>query len=279
MYEFLADKGLRTTKSVWPLAGKEVPRIGGSTCEDPEYLRWTLNLQAQGFEIGYHLATYHTSSRDQTLRGLERFQELYGQFPRSMANHSGCDEGIYWGFDRLTGYRRLLYKQWMRLHGRGAHRGHRKGDPLFWGDICRDRIEYVRSFQFSDINTLAGCPMMPYHDPGRPFVNQWFASSEGAEINAFNRCVSEANQDRLEEEGGACIMYTHLASGFSEDGRVQARFAELMDRLSRKNGWFVPVNTLLDYIVEQRGPHDLLPAERRRLEHRWLAGKLKTGPS
>jgi hypothetical protein len=81
VYEFLADKGLRTTKSVWPLAGKEVPRIGGSTCEDPEYLRWTLNLQAQGFEIGYHLATYHTSSRDQTPSGARAISGVIRTVP------------------------------------------------------------------------------------------------------------------------------------------------------------------------------------------------------
>ena len=56
--------------------------------------------------------------------------------------------------------------------------------------------------------------MMPYHDPDRPYVNAWFAASEGADVTAFNRCLSEEHQDRLEAEGGACIMYTHFASGF-----------------------------------------------------------------
>ena len=48
-------------------------------------------------------------------------------------------------------------------------RGHVEGDPLFWGDLCRDRVRYVRNFTFADVNTLASCPLMPYHDPKRPW--------------------------------------------------------------------------------------------------------------
>jgi hypothetical protein len=279
VYALLTDLGYRTTKSVWPLKGTGKAWAGGSTCEDFEYLQWTLSLQAKGFEIGYHNATYHTSPRAQTLEGFERFKALYGHYPLSAANHTGCNEGIYWGPDRLTGAHRLAYRLFRRFGNEGPFRGHCEGDPLFWGDVCRDKLKYVRNFQFTDIDTLAACPHMPYHDPARPFVNYWFASSEGAEIKAFNRCLSEANQDRLESDGGACIMYTHLACGFYQDGRLDGRFATLMERLARKNGWFVPVATLLDYLLQVRGAHLLTAAERRRLERRWLVNKLRTGPT
>jgi hypothetical protein len=279
VYAFLADLGFHTTKSVWPLKGTGEPRAGGVTCEDPSYCEWTLGLERQGFEIGYHLATYHTSPREKTVKAIERFESLYGHAPRAAANHTGCREGMYWGVDRLTGLSRLVYRLPLQLRGPKPFRGHLEGDPLFWGDICRAKIEYFRNFQFANINTLAACPWMPYHDPARSFVNQWFAASEGAEVEAFNRCVSEANQDRLEAEGGACIMYTHLACGFYRDGRIDPRFAELMRRLAAKNGWFAPVSTLLDHIRAERGEHVLTPAQRRRLERSWLFGKLKTGPS
>ena len=94
---------------------------------------------------------------------------------------------------------------------------------------------------------------MPYHDPDRPYVNYWFAVSEGARIKAYNSMLSEENQDRLASEGGACIMYTHLACGFLENGEINKRFRTLMERLSKMNGWFVPVRTLLDHIVSVRG--------------------------
>ena len=101
-------------------------------------------------------------------------------------------------------------------------------------------------------------------------------SSDGHEIGAYNRCLSEAGQDRLEEEGGACIMYTHFANGFTDDGKLNPRFQQLTERLSRKDGWFVPVSTLLDHLLA-RGHHDITAAERRRLEWKWLAEKIVSG--
>ena len=55
---------------------------------------------------------------------------------------------------------------------------------------------------------------MPYHDLKKRYVNYWFTSSEGSNVRTFNECISEQNQDQLEEEGGACIMYTHFGCGF-----------------------------------------------------------------
>jgi hypothetical protein len=279
VYEMLGELGLRTTKSVWAIKGDGVPRVGGVTCEDPDYLAWTLGLQAGGFEIGSHGATYTTSPRDQVIRSMERFRELYGHDPRSLANHSGCAESVYWGDDRVSGVNRLAYNLMTRYSRSGMFRGHREGDPLFWGDVCQNRVQYVRNFTYREVDTLAACPMMPYHDPERPYVNRWFASSEGADVHRFNRCLSEANQDRLEAQAGACIMYTHFASGFFANGSMDSRFKKLMTRLARKNGWFVPVTTLLDFLATQRGDYVLTPAQRVNLERRWLLSKLRVGYS
>ncbi len=249
------------------------------TCEDAAYRAWTLGLQASGFEIGSHGATYVTSPRVQVIKAMDRFREIYGHDPLVLANHAGCAESIYWGTDRVGGAARLAYNAMTGFRRRDVFRGHLVGDPLFWGDVCKDRVRYVRNFTFTDVNTLAACPVMPYHDPERPFVNGWFASSEGADVAAFNRCLSEVNQDRLEADGGACIMYTHFASGFWTDGRLNPRFEELMTRLAARNGWFVPVTTLLDYLVEYRGLSVLSGAQRRRLEWRWLLSKARVGYS
>ena len=135
-------------------------------------------------------------------------------------------------------------------------------------------MTYVRNFVFTDINTLKVCPQMPYHDLSRAYVNQWFASSEGPDRRSFCRTIAEENQDRLESEGGACIMYTHFgAPDFLERGRLHAGFVKLMTRLAAKNGWFVPVSTLLDHIRRLRGEHVITPRERNCLERRWLLEK------
>ena len=157
---------------------------------------------------------------------------------------------------------------------RGISRGHIEGDKYFWGDICKEKIKYVRNFALPEINTLKAFPMMPYHDPERAYVNYWFASSEGPEIRSFNQRISEENQDRLEEEGGACIMYTHFGCGFYENGKLNSRFKSLIERLSQKNGWFVPVSTLLDYLLEVKSHHDITDRERKQLERKFLIKQL-----
>jgi hypothetical protein len=279
VYEFLGERGFRTTKAVWPLRGTERGSHAGATCEDPGYRAWAKELQRQGFEIALHNVTYHTSARAETIRGLERFAALFGDYPRTLANHTGCRESIYWGPSRLTGANRALYGI-LVAHKQRRFEGHLVNSPLFWGDICQQRIKYVRNFVFDNVNTLAACPGMPYHDRDRPYVNYWFAGAEGAEVGTFTATLSEANQDRLAAEGGACIIYTHLAAGFCDDsGRLHPRFRALMDRLSRLNGWFVPVSTLLDHLQEIRGPHEISDRERRRLERRWLWQKLRRGTS
>jgi hypothetical protein len=211
VYSLLTDYGFRTTKSVWPIRGNREPICGGATCEDQDYLEWVINLKNSGFEIGYHNATFHSSLRGETIRGINKFAELFGHYPQSMANHAGCQEAIYWGNYRLTGFNEFIYNVLTRYRNDKVFRGHIEGDKYFWGDICKEKVKYVRNFVFSDINTLKVCPIMPYHDPKRPYVNYWFASSEGPNVEAFNRCIAERNQDRLEEEGGGCFMYTHFA--------------------------------------------------------------------
>lgn len=275
VYSFLADIGLKTTKTVWPIRGAEIPKIGGATCEDPDYLEWVLSLQKQGFEIALHNATFHTSCRETTIRGIEQFQKLFGQYPKSMANHADCKEGIYWGNSRLTGINESLYNLLHRNKKKDIFQGHVEGSPLFWGDICKEKIKYVRNFVFKDINTLKECPLMPYYDSARPYVNHWFASSEGPEVNAFVSTIAEKNQDRLISEGGACIMYTHLANGFTENGKIHSRFKSLIERIGKMDGWFVPVSTLLDFLLEAKGRHEISRRERGRMERKWLLHKIK----
>ena len=128
---------------------------------------------------------------------------------------------------------------------------------------------------FGDINTLKLCPFMPYYDPARPYVRGWFASSEGPNVETFNRTVSESSQDRLAQEGGACIMYTHFARQFVIDGKIDPRFQALMNRFSRLNGWFVPTHTLLTFLQQGGKPYVITDAERSHLECRWLRHKFR----
>jgi hypothetical protein len=279
IYSLLSDLGLRTTKAVWPLGAIREPNSGGDTCADARYLEEALALQQRGFEIGYHNATLHSSTREETIRGLDAFKAYFGDDPKVMANHYN-EEAIYWGPARVTDkITHTIYNIVTLGRNKRRHFGHVPGHPSFWGDVCRQRIRYCRNFVFSDINTLRACPWMPYHDPKLQYVNAWYSSSEGSNISRFLQTLTEENQDRLESENGACIMYTHFGHGFVQANRVNQRFQELMDRLSRKNGWFVPVGTLLDFIAEKRQELNISPANRSSLEKRWLWEKLFRGTS
>jgi hypothetical protein len=271
VYALLAEHGILTTKSVWPLGGDV---RDGLACDDARYRTWALGLQEQGFEIALHNVSSRTSPRARTIAGLERFREIFGAYPSVHVNHHICGENIYWGPDRVSGVHRTIYEALNRRNGL-SFEGHVESSPLFWGDECRSKVKYVRNFVHGDINTRRYCPSMPYHDPRRPYVNYWFASTEGPDVATFCAKLSDANIDRLAAEGGACIMYTHFASGFASGGRLDPRFVRVVRRLSALNGWFVPVTTLLDHLRKQPGQHTLTDRERGRIERRWLAHKVR----
>lgn len=263
---------------MWVRAGDpDCGKLSGQTCDDPDYFQWLLDLQAKGFEIAFHNGTWSGLPREEIRTALEKFAKLFGHDPMTAANHSGVEESIYWGDARLTGWRVHLYNLLTRFYNRRKYRGHVEGDEFFWGDFCKQRIKYFRNFTFQTINTLKACPMMPYHDPMKPYVNHWFAASDGPDVRSFTNCIREESQDRLEEEGGACIMYTHFAKDFQQDGTLNPRFRQLMTRLADKNGWFVPVATLLDRLLAVYGTREITNSQRRRLERKWLCEKIFVG--
>ena len=276
-YQCLDELGFKTTKSVWVTKGNKPHESSGVTCDDKMYLNWLLELKNKGFDIGYHNTTYHSSHREEIKEGLKKFVKMFNQNPNVMANHSANRENIYWGPHRLSGSRRVIYNILTRYKRNGFYKGHDESSPYFWGDLCKEYITYVRNFVFSDINTLKCCPYMPYQDPEKPYVNYWFASSEGHNVNVFNKCLSNENQDRLEEEGGACIMYTHFADGFYQNGKLSEQFKIQMKRLSKKNGWFVPLSTLLEFLKKKNKTQIISNSQRRALEWKWLFDKLILG--
>jgi len=276
VYDFLAENQFRTTKTVWPLRALGQPITGGESLEDAEYREWVRSLQRAGFEIAIHGVSDETSTRDRAVQGLDRIREFLEADPEMHVNHVGQREGMYWGSARFDTPIRQLYELYLRVRRQDpSYFGHVQGSPYFWGDLCRERIRFVRGMVWPDITTLRADPLMPYHDPRRPFVSYWYSASHGSSEEGFCRLLSEANQDRLAEEGGACIVYTHLGS--STFHQLSAKFRSLVVRLARMRGWFVPASTLLNYIGEQRGWIDTGQHEfvYRRMQWRWLTQQFK----
>lgn len=277
VYDFLADLGFRTTKTVWMFGSTGGINIG-ETCEDEAYRSWILSLQNKGFEIALHNAAAATSDRSRSVRGLDEFRNLFGADTAIHCNHTGCLENLYWGDARMTGWRRAVYRA--LTHGRRTEisRGHIPGDPLFWGDECEQRVRYVRNFVFTGLNSLKLCPEMPYHDPGKPYVNYWFAGADAGNLRPFLRNFTRHNIDELVREGGLCIMYTHFGGAFAPGGRLNREFTDRMTYLAGKGGWYAPVSTVLDYLRQGASPAErvISPDGLKHLETQWLANRTES---
>lgn len=277
VYEFLSGMGLRVTKSVWPLAPTKRQTVGGTTLGDPDYLRWVLELQQAGHEIGYHNATDHPSVRGDTIRALDRFEELFGHPPKVGADHSANIEALYWGPLRLSGLRSSAYAAAQRIMrpNRPTFSGSDPRSDYFWGDVCRERVTYWRSFCFDEVDMLRVSPKLPYHDPRRSYVNFWFTSSDGSNVPRFVRHLTEEKLDRLEAGGGVCIMYVHFGSKFAVDGQVDPSFVDAIERVADRRIWVAPVGEVLDHLRAQMGDSSLTDRERWWLENRWVLDRLR----
>jgi hypothetical protein len=275
VYRLLAELGFRITKTVWSLPNVPGNPFPGCTLQDPAYCKFIRSLAEQGFEIGMHNVRNSHSERDVLEQGLREYYDKTGLVPNVQVNHHINHDNLYWGKSRFTtSTGRLCYGAIAKLTGNGVYGGHDESSRYFWGDICRERFTYVRSFAFDQINLDRVNPTLPYHNPAHPYVNYWFTSVFGNSVTSFCHAIREENQDLLEAEGGVCIMYTHFACGFVKDGRLNPRFVALMQRLAKKNGWFVPATTLLDHLRRSRSNNQILAAELQSMEMTWLRGRI-----
>lgn len=271
VYALLRELGMGATKTIWPVACPEGSALffAGHTLDDPGYEAFVRRLAADGFELAFHGATMESSTRDRVERALARYREVAGAWPRVHANHGHNRENLYWGPARVD----LPPVRWFYAltngHPRDWFQGHVEGSPFWWGDLCRDRIEYVRNLTFDDVNLLNVNPTLPYRDPRRPLARWWFSATDAADGAEFCAVVDEAAQDRLEAEGGVCILATHLGKGYAQDGRVHPRIEALLRRLAAKGGWFPGVAALLDWLRERHGDRTLPAGEWRRMQLAW----------
>lgn len=278
VYDRLAALGFRTTKTVWPLDCPEGSRnfFAADTLARADYLAWVQSLVREGFELALHGATMESSLRERTERGLARIEEAFGAVPRLYANHGFNRENVYWGPER---FRTPWLRSLIAGPGRATPRlfeGEDPASPYFWGDLCRDRIEYVRGFTFRELDLLRVDPRTPYRLRDTPFVRSWFSTADAPDARSFKRRVTPAALDRLERDGGICILSTHLGKGYAKDGRLDPEIDAVLTGLSKRKGWFVPVTRILDHLRARQRDADrpLSPAERTRLELRFLRGSL-----
>lgn len=271
VYDLLSDLNIHTTKSVWIMDPDSKPRIGGLTCSNKEYLGYMKELKSRGFEIGLHNVSSGSSKREGIIEGLEIFKKEFGQYPESYANHADNLENIYWGSKRLSGLRKMIYRF---LSSDRQFYGEEPNSEYYWTDLIKERIKYVRNFVFNEINIAKADPNTPYHDPDKPEVNQWFSSYNAENIEVFRQRFDKASVDKLVNEGGYTILYTHFCT-FAKNGKVDPYFKEMMEYLASKKGWFVPVTPLLNHIQSQKGKNNINTFSKAKLEWKWLFNQIQ----
>ncbi len=272
-YDGLIRYGLRTTKTAWVLDSPPDDPYRADSLQDSAYRQWTLELQAEGFEIAWHGARSGGTETAAHAQALESFREIFGAYPRTYANHAVNPESLYWGEERFDDP--IAREMFRRFSGRGRFFGSTPGTPYYWADLCAQRLRYVRGFNFDDPITTRKDPWMPYHDPRRPAAARWFSASDGSDVERFVRLLSSARVDELERSGGCCIVYAHVADGFVRDGSVDPRVIRVLEDLAGRNGWYAPVESVLGRIEAQRGEYTITRAQHRRLEWRWAAYQVR----
>ena len=140
----------------------------------------------------------------------------------------------------------------------------------------KQHIRYIRGLTFGDIDLRRRDPLVSYRMPGtEPWSNLWFSGCDGHTVREFTDLLRPDALDRLERDGGICIVYTHFASGFVRGGSVDGAFEDRLRDLAMRPGWFVPAGTLLDRLTEGRDGAAPGYGYLLRRDLRWLADRVR----
>ncbi|MBR4173195.1 MAG: hypothetical protein IKR46_02360, partial [Clostridia bacterium] len=142
------------------------------------------------------------------------------------------------------------------------------------GDFFKEHIKFVRNRTFLETDTLKADKRLVYRETGKEYSNYWFSSSDGMRLKSFLKLLTKEKVDRLIENGGCAIVYTHFAYDFvGEDGQLNKEFEKTIDYISSKNGWFVPASELLEYVLKD---NDFEPSKcyERKMDMKWLLQRI-----
>jgi hypothetical protein len=255
IYNLLKKLSLYTTKTVWIYPSRD-NFFYGDTIQNPQYLAYMKELANAGFEIALHNVGSGVFTRPEILKGIEEFEEKIGYPPKLLTCHGWNPDNLYWGSKRFRWPINIINA----IRDRGRYWGEVDNSPYFWGDIIQEKIMYVRNYTFYNINLNKVDLWFPYRDRKKPYVNYWFSAVDARSIKEFLYLLKPANIDKLIQEKGICILYTHFANGFVNNGKVHPEVKQRLTYISKHNGYFVPASTLLDYLrIQRRANNPYLP--------------------
>lgn len=264
VYEFLASLGFKTTKTVWAIPSKD--NFKGLSLSDYHYRQYIKKLQRAGFEIALHSVGSGKMTRQDVLDGLEIFRKFIGKWPKIQANHAQNSDSLYWGIKRFS-----LLRPFWRF---GKFKGDNPESIYFWGDYHKDHFKFLRNFTFDKLNTIETDQYMPYKDSSKAYANYFFSASNGGDVEKFNKLTDPRSVENLVNEGGASIIYTHFASGFTKHGVLDRTFRRNLRLIASMGGWFVPAEELLEYLIKQGRGKEIGFGQKLSLELKWLLDRI-----
>ena len=250
VYDVLYENNIITTKTVWVYPLRDIERSKGESLQNINYKKFIIDIRNKGFEIALHNVGSGEYFRDEIISGLNDFNSTIGYFPNLHINHSYNPDNIYCGSKRFSFPFNYIVKYLYSKYD--SFDGEVFGSKHFWGDYHKKYITYSRNYEIDDLNTLKLNPYMPYLDKNySQYSNYWFSSTFTPNQWVFNRIVSEKSIDKLEYEGGVCILYTHLGY-YVKDGKVNEGFSKMMKYIGRKKtGLYIPVSNVLDLLSQR----------------------------
>jgi len=278
VYDVLYKNGLRTTKTLWVYPVRDPERSKGECLQDEKYKEFVLDLQRKGFELGLHNVGSGDYSREEIIKGLAEYEEILGEKPNIHVNHSYNPDNIYCGPKRFSFPFNLIVKYLYSNYSNFS--GEIKSSKNYWADIHKRIIKYSRNYEIDDINTIKRNKYMPYKDKKyEAYCNYWYSSTFAPNQWMFNYMVTEESIDRLEIEGGICILYTHLGY-YHKNGKVDEGFKKMISYIGKKEtGLFIPVSEVLDLLQERKKEKNIpeyLPAFKKiLLEYNSLKTRIK----
>ena len=251
VYDILYKNGLKTTKTVWVYPVRDIDKSKGECLQNKDYKNFVLDIKNKGFEIGLHNVGSGEYHREEIIRGLDEYEKILGKKPSVHVNHSYNPDNIYCGPKRFSFPFNLIIKYLYSNYNDFS--GEIKNSKYYWGDIHKKIIKYSRNYEIDDINTLKHNPYMPYRDKKYDeYCNYWYSSTFAPNQWMFNNIVTKESIDRLEKEGGICILYTHLGY-YHKNGKVDEGFKKMISYIGKKEtGLFIPVSEVLDLLIKSK---------------------------
>lgn len=246
VYDTLSDLGLRSTKGVWVFESQKTQRRSrkreGVTLQDRPHREYCAELTRRGFEIALHGASSGNDLRERSHAAFEFVERELGRAPIVCASDP-------WNVECMYGNAELVARGPLRWALAPLRLGRRSlgEDPTglrFWGDVCRERIRYMRLFRTPSINTLVANPSMPYFEREKPLVRSWFTVTE----HGLAGVTTPESLATLAHENGACLLRQHLVRHVDLDRR---RVSEACGRALRRlrgapNLWVDTAGAVLD---------------------------------